>query len=198
MTRLQRIQSRLARARHSGDLDQPWRVQFSENLSNYGFNVSGPTPCEDTATFIAHAPSDITYLLAEVERLTAAQTVPEAPKLPDAPDPSFVMLDSADALRRLMDQLKYSGNRCDFPVMNRHDFFYLAFGEDHSGEEMCCWLQPPDAGAPDFQPVPGYDQCEHCGQHGAIRYELDHTSYPLTAWLSSVQAAAVFHPEEWS
>lgn len=43
MTRLQRIRSRLTRARDSGDLDQPWRVQFSGHPANYGFNFSGPT-----------------------------------------------------------------------------------------------------------------------------------------------------------
>jgi len=190
VTRLQRIQSRLARARDSGDLAQPWRVQFSGNPANYGFNVSGPTPCEDTATLIAHAPDDIAYLLAEVERLSAAQA---------APDAGRVTLDTSDALRRLMDELNYSGNLCDFPVMNRHGVFYLAFGEERTGggEEMFCWLQPPDAGSPDFHPVPGYDQCEHCGQHRAIRYELDHTSYPVTAWLNTEQAAAVAHPQEW-
>lgn len=178
------IQSRLFRARDSGDLAQPWKVQFSGHPANYGFNVVGPTPCEDTAELIAHAPDDLTYLLAEVERLT--RDLAER-------DPNLVTLHDAPALRSLMDELNYSGNTCDFPVVNRHGVFYLAFGEDRTGggEEMFCWLQPADAGSPDFHPVPGYDQCEHCGQHEAIRFELDHTSYPVTAWLNTEQAAAI-------
>ncbi len=190
MTRLQEIQDRLTRARDTGELEQPWTVVPPEGYDHLGgfsesYGVAGPDSSEEIAELIAHAPDDIQHLLDELERSTNEMAAHAAHR---------VTLHDAPALQRLMDGLNDSGNLCDFPVMGGDGVTYLAFGEDRSGggEEMFCWLQPADAGSPDFHPMPGYDQCKYCGQHWAVRFALDHARYPVTAWLNTEQSASIF------